>query len=195
MLQPFPGLPVDVGPLVGSLLVVLAALGGLSLLLRFHRSRPLRNAIFLVMIGSLVVDPVLTSLRLSSFFGPQTARAAAQEQQRQEAEQLRALRSGDIGPAFDPHANPLVEQAEPAELATQFARFLPAPQIGVPAATVAQLPVSDDGTDTDHDGLTDYQEGRVGTDPNTPTPTTTGCPTASKRAGSSTPPAAGRCGT
>jgi hypothetical protein len=158
-----PGVPVGVQPLVGSLLVVLAALGGLWLLLRFHRSRPVRNAIFLVVIGSLLGEPVLTSLRLSSFFGAQTARAAAQERQQQEAEQLGALRSGDISPAFDPHANPLVEQAEQAELATQFVRFLPAPHVGVPAATGAELPVSDDGTDTDQDGLTDYQEGRVGT--------------------------------
>src|SRR5262249_49759925 len=131
---------------------------------------------FLVMIGSLVVDPVLTNLRLSSFFGPQTARAAAQEQQQQEAEQLRALRSGDISPAFDPHANPLVAQAEQAELATQYARFLPAPQVGVAAASVAQLPVSDDGTDTDQDGLTDYQEARLGTDPNNPDTDNDGVP-------------------
>lgn len=135
-------------------LVLLAALACTGALIRYRRSRRLAVALAIALIVTLVAGPLLQGMRVRSFLDAQAAQAAASEQERAEQAQLRELQRAA---PFDPHADPLATPEPPAapgegEVALAD-RFQPNVQ---PIET---------GVDTDGDGLTDYQEERVGTDP------------------------------
>ncbi|MBP8294206.1 MAG: DUF4064 domain-containing protein, partial [Caldilineaceae bacterium] len=87
----------------------------------------------------------------------QTARAAGQDQQREEAELTRTLASSATAPQFDPHRNQMALAAPRALAGTSDLR-------GVYATTAQAVQLTDDGTDTDGDTLTDFVEARIGTD-------------------------------
>src|SRR5262249_24562992 len=124
-------------------------------LIRFHRSRRMYKSLVLVLIVSLVCGPLLQNLKIRSFLDTQAAQAASQEADRAEQRQMRELQAGLAAPAFDPHADPL------AAARTQ----IDASNAAVVHPTIVQIAQVDTGADTDADGLTDYQEQRIGTDP------------------------------
>src|SRR5262249_37212388 len=146
-------------PDLRDLLLLAMTLWLVAIMLRFRRSRRLQTALAAFLITSLILGPLLQSLKIRSVLDAQTAEAAAQDQQRQESAMQRSLLSQGDKPAFNPHANPLAAADQRAYTAD-----LPA---GIAAAPLAATNVlaTDNGTDTDQDGLTDFQEQRVGTDP------------------------------
>lgn len=87
------GLPLSIGMLFAIVLV------------RFRRSRRLHVALSTLMISSLVLGPLLLNAKTRSFFEVQSAKAAAQDQQRNEADHERAVHAALVTPTFDPHAN------------------------------------------------------------------------------------------
>ncbi|MDQ2997598.1 MAG: thrombospondin type 3 repeat-containing protein, partial [Chloroflexota bacterium] len=135
-------------PAPTSLLGFFLALALVSALVRFHRSRRLYNAVVVVVIASLVVGPLLSDLKISSFMDTQAAKAAAQDAQRAESDALRELRTALAHPEFDPHAKPL-------------AASLQSPVSSLQSAPTALT--SDTGVDTDGDTLSDFVEERIGT--------------------------------
>jgi hypothetical protein len=142
----------DLLPLAMTLLLV-------GIMLRFRRSCRLQKALAVFVITSMLLGPLLQSLKIRSVLDGQTAEAAAQDQQRQDSVMQRSLLSQGDKPAFNPQANPLAVTDQRAYGAGMKA--------GIAAAPLAATNVlaTDNGTDTDQDGLTDYQEQRVGTDP------------------------------
>jgi hypothetical protein len=141
-------------PLVG--LALLLTLAFAWSLIRFHRSRRMYASLALILVVNLVCGPLLQSLKIRSFLDTQAAQAASQEADRAEQAQARSLRSALAAPAFDPHADPLA--------APPRTQIVPSNPDSVHTA-IAQAALADNGTDTDSDGLTDYQEERIGTDP------------------------------
>lgn len=143
--------PIDAGRLTGwaANLASLALATALALvLIRCYASRRLNRALAIFMIVSLTSTPLLNGLKINSLMEVQAARAAEQEQQRSESRAVQQARSQAATPSFDPHADALAASA------------------GLPAAPAMPPGVSDDGvSDTDHDGLTDSEELRIGTDP------------------------------
>ena len=153
------GMLSDHLPFTSDVLLLAFASVLMSFVLRFRRSRRLQKGLAAFVITSIVLGPLLQGLQINSFMEAQTAQAAAQEQQRQEGDLQRSLLSQGDRPEFNPHANPLPAAGTRAELANQPFGLGAAPQ--APSNVLAV----DSGTDTDQDGLTDYQEQRVGTDP------------------------------
>ncbi|NCC30771.1 MAG: hypothetical protein EOM24_01960, partial [Chloroflexia bacterium] len=149
-------LPLDLGGLANLLGAWLVGIAAIALLLHARHSRHLAAGLAITLIVTIVSGPLLSSLRIRSFFDGQIAQAAEQQAQNQESDMLRTLRSLQAEPSFDPHADPLAAQAAPPADLSQLAV---AHQLSAPAAL-------DDGTDTDGDGLSDFVEERIGTDPN-----------------------------
>lgn len=137
-----------------AMLALLAALACMGALIRFQRSRPLAVTLALTLIVTLVAGPLLQSMRVRSFLDAQAAQAAASEQERAEQTQLRQLQQQA---PFDPHADPLATPAAPLPSA--------AATLALPGLPAPNILLNDTGSDSDSDGLTDYQEERVGTDP------------------------------
>src|SRR5262249_16263398 len=141
------------------LLLLAMTLWLVAIMLRFRRSRRLQKALAAFLITSLILGPLLQSLKIRSVLDAQTAEAAAQDQQPQQTPIHPSLPPRGDKPAYTPHATPLAAADPPAYTAD-----LPA---GIAAAPLAATNVlaTDNGTDSDQDGLTDFQEQRVGTDP------------------------------
>lgn len=148
-------------PQPGSLLALLAVLAFVALMLRCN-TRALQRALAPVLILSLVLGPLFSSLQISSFMNEQTAEAAARDEQRNESDMARDLRRLEPTTQFNPRVDPL-EAAEARTLASARLNGL-ATKMSVPLAAPQAL-LEDDGTDSDGDGLTDFAEERVGTDP------------------------------
>ncbi|HSH81798.1 MAG TPA: hypothetical protein VLA19_25005, partial [Herpetosiphonaceae bacterium] len=137
------------------------------LLVRFRRSRRLQEGMALVVVAALVLGPVLSGLRVDTFLGVQSAKAAEQEQAQQESDMQQTLRKIQAENAFDPHADPMASTMQAVDSSTQpasAAGTIDGPASALAAAAPAQV-VSNDGTDTDSDGLSDYLEERLGTEP------------------------------
>lgn len=145
-------LPNLTGPLILLPMVAFAVL-----VVRFHRARRLEQVLSMVVIVSLVLSPLLSTLKLSSFLDAQIAKAAAQDEQHQASTMPQSLRDLGDKPAFNPQVNPL------AKTGTQSLETnLPAPMANLSLAPAALL--TDNGVDSDGDGLSDFVEERVGTD-------------------------------
>jgi len=125
----------------------------------FRRVRLLQQALAVALIVSIVGGPLLSSFRITGFWATQTALAADQDQQRTEAKLTRTLASHSSAPQFDPHRNQMTVAAP--SLVAESANVHSAA-----AATAQATQLTDDGTDTDGDTLTDFVELRVGTNPN-----------------------------
>ena len=105
-----------------------------------RRSRRVYAAVAIAVIVSMLGSPLLQSAQAASFVRRQTAQVEAQKQRQQENEMQRELRARQAPQEPDPAHDPMV-------------------------ALSKSKVRSDDGTDTDGDGLTDAQEKLLGTDP------------------------------
>ncbi len=156
-------LPVNLSLVATTLLTLLL----MTAIVYYRRARLLQRAISIAVIGSFLVGPVLSTLRMTRFFDAQTAQAAVQETQVAESKAARDMRSAASAPAFDPHQNPLA--SAPAEVArSQPAAALAAPvtaRVIAPALQATNVITTPNGVDSDGDGLTDFAEQRIGTNP------------------------------
>ena len=129
------------------------------ILIAYSRSKRLYVATVLVIIASLVSTPLLQSLQAADFAERQAAHTQEQEQRAQESEMTRSLRELQTEDDFNPHAEPL-----------RLAQLTRATRDAQPTFALAALvpdviaPASDDGADSDSDGLTDHQEELLGLD-------------------------------
>lgn len=146
----------------------MAALPPMSLLLvvvlvlRYRHTRSMQIAVASAVIASMILGPLLDTFKVDSFFAAQAARAASQEQQRSESDLRTSLIALGDKPAFNPLANPL-ERTESELLSTGFG----VSNIRYPQSLVLQsasLQMTDDGVDSDNDGLSNFVEARIGTD-------------------------------
>ncbi|MFN8489011.1 MAG: LamG-like jellyroll fold domain-containing protein [Caldilineaceae bacterium] len=143
-------------PTPGGLL--LALLGFAVIIVRYRRARTVYAGLVTAIILSMVVGPVLTTLQLDTFFAAQSAKAATQKEQQATADAAHEATVNLGRPAFNPHVNPVENANRNVEANLQ------SPVSSLSAAPAAALP-TDTGVDTDKDGLTDFVEQRVGTDP------------------------------
>jgi hypothetical protein len=152
----------DALPNAQFMLLVLVSLALIGLLMRFHASRRVQRAVAVVIISVLVSSAPLDGLKQASLLSARTANAAGQEKARSEAEAMKTLSSLDAKEKFNPHASPLAA-------AEQRAAAVSSPSLATAAmnAPAAQAAPTDNGTDSDSDGLTDFAELRVGTFTNT----------------------------
>ena len=139
--------------------IVFSLITGAALLLIHRRARLVQITIVTLVIVAQVAGPVLTTVVNVRFFDAQTAKAAAQEERQAAADEERQLREALGTVEFNPHLNPLETGDWRLETGDS------------PAEASLQSPVSnlqsttDSGLDSDSDGLTDFAEERVGTDP------------------------------
>lgn len=163
----------DVGALVAALphavpnptpmLILFAMVGAIVLLLRYRRTRVLQSALAIVIITSMIVSPLLRIFKIDSFFAAQDAKAAAQEVQRTESNMQDELRSLGDTPEFDPHANPM-EMDQPSLESADW-NFQPSVQSAMAQSAPSLQSQTDDNIDDDGDGLSNFVEARVGTEP------------------------------
>ncbi|RIK30050.1 MAG: hypothetical protein DCC55_37550, partial [Chloroflexi bacterium] len=149
-------LQTNVGPLApdaGLLLVLFPMLGLAALMLYYRRARPVERALAMAVIASLVLTPLLHTLQLASFMDAQRAKAATQEAAQDESDLQHTLAElNAASPAFNPQEDPLAAAERRALEEAQFAANpLVAPGV---MATALAVQLTDDGTDTDQDGLT-----------------------------------------
>jgi len=144
----------SIGALTGTLATLAAAFGLAAALVAFRRSRRLERALAVTMIVALVAGPLLSSIKTRALLDASVARATEQEQDRTAAMVAREA-SLSAREGFDANVSPLA-------LAESMAL-----QGSAVAGAAVQAPTlqADPGTDTDGDGLTDFAEARVGTDP------------------------------
>ncbi len=147
-------------PYAGNLLALLAATVLSFVLIAYRHARLLARAVSVAVITSLLIGPILSNLRITDFVDKQTARAAVQEKTRDKDVLLRELTAEMNASTFDPHQSKLALAPISSVVANQKRSIAAAPFVAV--ATQA-IPVTDDGTDTDGDGLTDFTELRIGT--------------------------------
>jgi hypothetical protein len=119
-----------------------------------------------ILIISLVFNPLLGDIQIGKAADASAARAAAQEQQREESRQRQELIEHMTQPQVDPHADPQNAVNAGTALSLPLTQGELAVKNGAAAAPAAPIARVDDGTDTDQDGLTDFEEEIVGTDPN-----------------------------
>ena len=150
-------------PDAGPMLAMLPMLALATLVVYYRRRRTLQTAVALAVIVSLVVGPALSTLQVVSFLDAQTARAAEQRATQEESELASDLRELEAMPDFNPHEDPLAA-AERHTLSEAHLMANRSATLAAPAAA-ANLLLQDDGTDTDGDGLTDFVEQRIGTNP------------------------------
>ncbi|MCL4862851.1 MAG: hypothetical protein KJZ93_25795, partial [Caldilineaceae bacterium] len=157
----------NVGPIApdaGLLLTLFPMLGLASLMLYYRRARPVERALAVAVIASLVLTPLLHTLQLASFMDAQRAKAATQEATQDESDLQHTLAElNATNPEFNPQEDPLAATERRTLEEAQFAANpLVAPGV---MATALAVQLSDDGTDTDQDGLTDFIEQRIGASP------------------------------
>ncbi|MFN8487403.1 MAG: LamG-like jellyroll fold domain-containing protein [Caldilineaceae bacterium] len=148
---------------------------GAVLLFRYRRARLVQNAVALGVIASMVVGPVLTTLTHVSFFDAQTAKAAAQQQTQAAAQTEQDVRAALGKIEFNPQLNPL--ESGDQRLETRDQRFETGDQrletgdqrletsLQSPVSSLSAALPTDNGVDTDGDGLSDFVEQRIGTSP------------------------------
>lgn len=139
--------------------IFFSLLTGAVLLIYYRRARLAHITIVTLVIFAQVAGPVLSTVVNVRFFDAQSAKAAAQEERQAAADEERQLREALGTVEFNPHLNPLETGDWRLETGDS------------PAEASLQSPVSylqsttDTGLDSDSDGLTDFAEERVGTDP------------------------------
>ena len=127
-------------------------------IVRFHGSRRLQNGIAVMMIVGIPVGPLLSDAKVRAFEDVQSAKAAAQDQSRQTNSMERTLQKLQTTETLNPHVSLLSQQAGEPHAGSGAAN-------GAHTTHPATAIAPDPGVDTDHDGLTDWQEARIGTDP------------------------------
>jgi len=150
------------GPLLAVLIVVVFCTALIS-----RRGR-LWRGVAMVMIVLLPLNPLLSDLRIARATSVQAARVDEQKQQRQESRQQEEMRASLSVPQIDPHADPLAgarEAGSAAPAAKQpFTSAQPETTTQAPwmAVTCNEQP---DPNDCDGDGLSNFDEETVGSDP------------------------------
>lgn len=136
---------VPTGIALGLMLMLAGAM------IRWRHSRRLGTVLAVVLCGIILSEPVLMNLRVAAFGATRQAEAAEQAAQRTQTELQREALAQQGRPAVDPHADPLA----PAPTVTE----------GLGGGMLAAIEPGgiDSGIDTDGDGLTDFQEARLGT--------------------------------
>ncbi len=132
-------------------------------LIMLQRSRRAQVLAALVLSGIMILEPLLMNFKLAEFGTTQTAAAAEQEQQQQQDTARQAALSRLGQPSVNPHADPLAAIAQDMPAASETVQSIGLEQTG--DLGLPQLPESDDGVDTDGDGLTNTQEALLGTNP------------------------------
>lgn len=147
-------------PALTPLALLFAFIGFACVVVYYRRSRLVYTGLVTALILSMVVGPVLSTLKLESFLAAQAAKAATQQEQQAAADATRAA-TVDFGqPAFNPQVNPI--EAGNRRLETGGRRWETSPQSPVASR---HLLTTDTGVDTDGDTLSDFTEERVGSDP------------------------------
>jgi len=132
--------------------------------IRYRRARALQTAIVSAVIVSQVAGPLLSATTQTRFFDNYRAKAAAQEAKQAAAAEERDLQAAvQRGLEFDPHQNPAeaVGSGQSSVDNGQWESSSQSPVANLQSAPAAQL--TDPGTDTDQDTLTDFTEIRIGT--------------------------------
>ncbi|MFN8440654.1 MAG: LamG-like jellyroll fold domain-containing protein [Caldilineaceae bacterium] len=142
-------------PNLSVVLLVFGAVGCMALMLIYRRKRLLQTVLVTLIIFSQVVGPILSSQTTVRFIDVQSAKAAAQTEEQNDARNQRTLVEALGKNEFNPHLNPLEKSASTVESSPQVA-------LAVPVAAPSSLLV-DNGVDTDSDGLSDFAEERAGT--------------------------------
>jgi hypothetical protein len=151
-----------------SLLLLVGGLGFCLLLVIGRRSRPLYVALVSAILVSTVVGPLLQNDRIATYLDQQTAQAAAFDERQQEQDAAQLAQEVAQTQTFDPNRDPVAatEAQLAAERATQTATTDPLDPLELlPAPTPEPLVAPNNNSDSDQDGLTDFLEERVGTDP------------------------------
>ena len=155
-------------PDLTSLGLLLAMLPFAVVVVRYRRSRTIYAGLVTAIILSMVIGPLLTTLKVEAFFAAQSAKAAAQAEEQAAAAVAQEASTAFGRPEFTPNLNPLeigdqrLETVVGSSVASPVAASLKSPISSLQAAPAAQL--TDNGADTDNDGLTNFAEVRVGTD-------------------------------
>ncbi len=131
------------------------------LLLRFGRSKRLQRILPPIVVVAIVLTPLMSGHNTRSFFAAQAAQAAEQDASHENSEMARTLKTLQGEETFDPHVSPV--DAAPS-------RTLDVPVDNTTTNATSPAPLvpvlaTDAGVDIDSDGLTDYLEERIGTDP------------------------------
>lgn len=156
--QTLPGALPDPTPLG----LLLAMLTFVIVVLYYRRVRIVYTGLVTALILSMVLGPVLTTLQIEGFFASQAAQAAAQTEQQTLAETRNA--AVDLGrPAFNPQVNPLEATVDATRNAQHATGDYQSHNLSITQSPNRQT--TDPNTNSDSDGLTDFVEERVGTEP------------------------------
>lgn len=130
------------------------------MIITHRRSRTLYTALVSALIFSQVAGPLLQNAHIVRFLDTSSARAQASATQQTEQEMLDAVRSLDVAPRLDPNTDPLAVSEQPViSNAASDANLSVSQSLNLQTTG----PAPTDPTDSDSDGLTDYNELRVGT--------------------------------
>ena len=154
------------------------AFGFLALVLGSPRSKRVNKVLNLVLIFAIGFVPLLQSQTYAAYAAEVDAQLSEREQVQQQDDLQTKINEGILGPAFDPHANPLAAEGDSTTLSAPDALQVTSPDqafLDVNAlpdlapspvlAPVLQSATCTDPKDSDVDGLTDCQEGLLGSDP------------------------------
>jgi hypothetical protein len=148
------------------LMFVLVALAVL-MLIRLRHSRRAQSIAALLICTILIVEPLLQNFKVADIGAARKADAAEQQVRQERQEEHEAQQSRLLEPSIDPQRSPLRAAAEAAQIeriiAGQSAPVAQASTSSIDLDEWDALLTSDDGTDTDGDGLTDAQEELLGT--------------------------------
>ena len=135
------------------------------LVVRYRRVRTVQIAIVTAVIVSQIIGPVLSAMSQAYFFDSYRAKAAAQEEKQAAAADERALQDAvQRGPEFNPQQNPLEmgrQEDKKSGRQEDWESMSQSPNLSISQSP--SLQVTDPGTDTDRDGLTDFTEVRIDT--------------------------------
>jgi len=140
------------------------ALGTLSflviLVLRRH-SRIFYTAVVLALLFSMIVAPVVDSVKAAAFFDRQSEKQAQQEAEQAAQNEVERAQTTLEGPDWDPQRDPLAEKPAAVAAPDDLPGALPALSLEEedPIGSPSDLCTSDEkNTDTDEDGLNDCKE-------------------------------------
>ncbi len=133
---------------------------------RGRRSRPLQAALVLTVVIALLVGPLLRAKQADAYNGMQAEAAAEQERIQSEQALLDRASAKNDATTFNAHESPFVAADRRDREATAVGQGAGRVQTtGAPAIPAADVLRTDTGLNSDGDGLTDYQEQRIGTNP------------------------------
>ncbi|MCA9979308.1 MAG: hypothetical protein KDD89_00680, partial [Anaerolineales bacterium] len=143
---------VDTTAVVSNLSLLLLITASLALMLRWYRSPHFYNGLVLLLIFSMVVVPLVQATEVGAFYDTIYA-----EQSPPTNQQTNDTTQPNPPPSpFDPHQDPLRRLGN-----------LPT-AVSITNNPPPELPLRDNGQDSDGDGLTDAQEIFLESDPNNP---------------------------